>query len=252
MTAIFEVFEYKFDTVNIISQNHWRGENLFSKTHTIESNEEKASRVIRKIYQNLGKIGVSTLIKVYLSERKDAGNLILSVVKYSIQHPEKNILRDFSDKNIMEVHAICKIVNREARRMQSFVRFECLQDDFYCAKIEPNFNILPLIMNFFQQRYADQKWIIFDIKRGYALLYDLSTVNIVYPEKNHEGNFLPYENILHKQEKGFQLLWQRYFEKINIVERTNTTLHRQLMPERYWKYLTEKQHADKSFESNLS
>ena len=36
-------------------------------------------------------------------------------------------------------------------------------------------------------------------------------------------------------------LWKEYFNAINIKERNNPKLHRQNLPVRYWKYLTEKQ-----------
>ena len=41
--------------------------------------------------------------------------------------------------------------------MLAFVRFELLQDEVYFAKIEPDFNVLPLFRKHFKERYADQK-----------------------------------------------------------------------------------------------
>ena len=32
---------------------------------------------------------------------------------------------------------------------------------------------LPMLIKHFRNRYADQKWIIYDVKRGYGLHYDL-------------------------------------------------------------------------------
>ncbi|MFN8364013.1 MAG: DUF4130 domain-containing protein [Cloacibacterium normanense] len=60
--------------------------------------------------------------------------------------------------------------------MLAFVRFELLQDEVYFAKIEPDFNVLPLIRKHFKERYADQKWMIFDLKRHYGIFYDLKEV----------------------------------------------------------------------------
>jgi hypothetical protein len=33
-----------------------------------------------------------------------------------------------------------------------------------------------VISNFFKNRYADQRWIIYDLKRKYGLYYNLETV----------------------------------------------------------------------------
>ena len=42
-------------------------------------------------------------------------------------------------------------------------------------------------------------------------------------------------------EKQFQELWKEYFKVLAIKERINPKLHAQLLPRRFWKYLTEKQ-----------
>ena len=43
-----------------------------------------------------------------------------------------------------------------------------------------------------------------------------------------------------KDEKLFQQMWSAYFKSIAIKERLNPKLHRQNMPERFWKYMPEK------------
>ena len=47
--------------------------------------------------------------------------------------------------------------------------------------------------------------------------------------------------LMDKDERLFQQLWKTYFKAICIKERWNPRKHRQDMPVRYWKYLTEKQ-----------
>jgi probable DNA metabolism protein len=44
-----------------------------------------------------------------------------------------------------------------------------------------------------------------------------------------------------EDEKLFQEMWKTYFKSIAIKERINPKLHKQNMPVRYWKHLTEKQ-----------
>lgn len=46
--------------------------------------------------------------------------------------------------------------------------------------------------------------------------------------------------MLAENEVLYQRLWKRYFKAITIRERINPKLHRQHLPRRYWKYLTEK------------
>ena len=125
--------------------------------------------------------------------------------------------------------------------MEAFVRFRLTKDGIYFAAIEPDFNVLPLIRTHFKNRYADQKWIIYDLKRNYGVAYDLSAVAYITldlaPEIGISG---APEAYFHTSEISFQELWKQYFTSTNIKGRANQKLHVQHLPKRYWKYLTEK------------
>ena len=237
-TAIFEVFEYKYNEVEIISEANYHQENIFAEIHEVITQERKSERVLNKLEENIGKSGIHELVKVFLSEEKGFEQLILSAVKQSMQHPTLNILKNYADDDILKISKISKSVSRERHRMTAFVRFEKMQDEVYFAKIDPDFNVLPLIRKHFKDRYQDQKWMIYDLRRNYGLLYDLETCDFFYPEEKIDLN--KYQQKFHDEEKNYQTLWQRYFFKTNIVERKNLKLHIQHVPKRYWKYLTEK------------
>ena len=239
-TAVFEVFEYRFDDAEIISKNHYTEAHIFAVTHEVITDEHKASRVLKKLEQNLGKEGIRTMMKLYFSENKQFERLVLSVVRQSIEKPQQNILQNYADDDVLEISKICKSVGREIHRMHAFIRFEKLKDEVYFAKISPDFNVLPLIWKHFLARYKDQKWMIFDLKRHYGIFYDLQQIQFFYPEEYHRKKIEKSELLHHEDEKNYQQLWQRYFVKTGIPERRNMKLHIQWMPKRYWKYLTEK------------
>lgn len=237
-TAIFEVFEYRYKDVEIASKERFYQENIFAEIHEVITQTEKAERVINKLEQNIGKTGIHELLKVYLSEDIELEQLILSAVKQSIKNPTENILQNYADNDILKISKICKSVSRERHRMTAFVRFEKMQDDVFFAKIDPDFNVLPLIRKHFKDRYQDQKWMIYDLKRNYGVLYDLENCDFFYPDEKLDLH--KYQQKFHDEENQYQKLWQRYFTKTNIVERKNLKLHIQHVPRRYWKYLTEK------------
>jgi len=237
-TAIFEVFEYRYKDVEIVSRERFYQENIFAEIHEVITQTEKAERVLNKLEQNIGKSGIHELLKVYLSEDIELEQLILSAVKQSIQHPDKNILQNYADSEILKISKIGKSVSRERHRMTAFVRFEKMQDEVFSAKIDPDFNVLPLIRKHFKDRYQDQKWMIYDLKRNYGILFDLENCDFFYPDEKLDLN--KYQQKFHDEETQYQTLWQRYFTKTNIVERKNLKLHIQHVPRRYWKYLTEK------------
>jgi len=238
LTAVFEVFEYSYKDVEIASKERLYQENIFAEVHEVITQNDKAERVLSKLEQNIGKSGVHELLKVFLSEDPELEHLILSAVQQSVKHPDENILQNYADSNILKISKICKSVSRERHRMTAFVRFEKMQDGVFFAKIDPDFNVLPLIRKHFKDRYQDQKWMIYDLRRNYGILYDLEESDFFYPEEKLD--LYKYEQKFHNEEQNYQTLWQRYFTKTNIVERKNLKLHVQHVPKRYWKYLTEK------------
>lgn len=238
LTAVFEVFEYRYKDVEIFSKEKFYQENIFAEIHEVITQSDKSERVFNKLEQNIGRSGIHQLLKVFLSEDPSLEQLILSAIKQSIRHPTENILQNYADDDILAISKICKSVDRERHRMTAFVRFEKMQDNVFFAKIDPDFNVLPLIRKHFKDRYQDQKWMIYDLRRNYGILYDLETCDFFYPEEKLDLS--QYQQQFHEEENQYQKLWQRYFTKTNIVERKNLKLHIQHVPRRYWKYLTEK------------
>ncbi|REC48022.1 TIGR03915 family putative DNA repair protein [Chryseobacterium pennipullorum] len=237
-TAIFEVFEYRYQDVDIVAREKFHQENIFAEIHETISQPEKSERVLNKLEQSIGKRGIHQLLKVFLSEDPELEKIILSSVRQSVKQQEKNILENFADPDILKISKICKSVDRERHRMTAFVRFEKMKDGVFFAKIDPDFNVLPLIRKHFKDRYQDQKWMIYDLRRNYGIMYDLENCDFFYPDEKLDLN--KYRDKFHDEENQYQTLWKRYFTKTNIVERKNMKLHIQHVPKRYWKYLTEK------------
>ena len=238
LTAIFEIYEYKY--VNpIINKKHNTQQNIFSESTEIFSNDDKSDRVIKKLDQQLGADGVRCLLYAFLSEIENIEQDLFKVIDYAVQNPTLNIMKDFANDAILKIVKLTKSVGREKHRMEAFIRFELLKDDIYFAKINPDFDVLTLIIPHFKNRYQDQKWLIYDLHRKYGIYYDLETIATITLDL--DINLLDIDNNLYSEsEIDYQKLWSEYFDHTNIKERKNIKLHVQHVPKRYWKYLTEK------------
>jgi len=151
---------------------------------------------------------------------------------------------DFSDDGVLKINQLAHKVGREKHRMEAFVRFQLTKDDVYFANIEPDFDVIPLISKHFRNRYADQQWIIYDVKRKYGIFYDLHTVEIISLDLNDiHTNSIEKSDAFINEEYEYQDLWNNYFKSTTIKSRINTKLHVQHVPKRYWKYLSEKKEA---------
>lgn len=239
LTAVFEVYEYRLSDVAIVPASHPQN-SLFGNNRLVHSNEEKSKRVWAGLSKHLPTSVKNNIYKTFLSELPGIENSLLQFIRYAIA--KGDISKDYSNPAVLLVAETCKKVHREKHRMEAFVRFRQTADDLYYATIEPDFNVLPLIAGHFEDRYADQRWLIYDMRRNYGIYYDLETVAVVDIDFKHVlRNPAAAGGALHDKEEEYERLWQNYFKSVNISSRKNLKLHRQHMPLRYWKYLTEKQ-----------
>ncbi|WP_167342872.1 TIGR03915 family putative DNA repair protein [Nonlabens sp. SY33080] len=250
LSAIFDSYLYKFDSVEIRSIRVYQPE-IFNKTQEVITDEIKVKRLQKKLLQLFGISGLHKIFKAFLSESQDVENLLFYIIKTSISN-NKSILNDAANDIVLSFDKLVKKVHREKHRMEAFVRFHLIEGDIYYANIEPDFNVLPLISKHFKSRYADQKWIIYDLKRSYGIFYDLKTVKeitIDLTTQNKKGIYNTIQtgqgvkNLLttkQLKENNYTNLWNQYFKSTNIEYRKNLKLHIQHVPKRYWKYLSEK------------
>ncbi|MBU2927166.1 TIGR03915 family putative DNA repair protein [Winogradskyella psychrotolerans] len=240
LSVVFYVFEHKLKTVTIQNESTVQ-QGLFSVNETIPVDETKANRVWNGIKSKCSTQSRYQLYYAFLSEQIGVEDLLLDYIQYVFSQSKK-VDKDYSHPSILKIAQIAKYVGREKHRMEAFVRFKLTQDDIYFANIEPDFNVLPLIEKHFKNRYADQKWVIYDIKRNYGLFYDLEKVELINMDFPENFNFTKTDDAFFaSQEFEFQKLWQDYFKATNIESRKNMKLHIRHIPKRYWKYLSEKQ-----------
>ncbi len=239
-TAVFEMYEYKINDADI-QREGFANASLFCNAHIVQENKEKALRVIKKLQQKISVRAFNNLFRTFLSELPGIENVMLRYIQYALKE-NLTIENDYSNADVLMVHQTARKVDREKHRMKAFIRFQKTKDELYYAIVQPDFNVLPLISKYFEERYADQRWLIYDVRRKYGLYYDLKTVEDVkinFAENINDKTSL--QTIHDDKEDLYQILWQTYFDSVNIKARKNMKLHIQHMPKRYWKYLIEKQ-----------
>jgi probable DNA metabolism protein len=240
-TCIFEVYERRLAEVHIQKEGVLQA-NLLSDTLTVESDTVKANRVWAGLKKKLSPEGLKALYRCYLSEQNGVADIILLYTRHVFAN-RLNVETDYGHPAVLKIAQINKQVRREKHRMEAFVRFQLLKDGFFYAGIEPDFNVLPLIMPHFKSRYADQSWLIYDIKRRYGIYYDHHTEEtketVIEWNEGIAAGALQHE-LLDEQEPLCQMLWKDYFKSTGIPERRNMKLHVRHIPYRYWKHLTEK------------
>jgi probable DNA metabolism protein len=240
LTCVFEAFNRKEFPEQIVGEDEQLP--LFTESFRVITDDDKADRVLKALRKKISRAALDMLFISFLSESNGIEIRLFHFIQKTLL-AERSIETNFADPDVLELSKIYKKVGREEERIRQFVRFQKTADGLFFAAMDPAYNVLPLTARFFKSRYADQQWIIYDIKREYGLYYDLKTVETIHFEQLpiiQETGRLTNE-ALDEQETAFQNLWKDYLKAITIRERLNLKLQRQHMPKRFWKYLTEKQ-----------
>lgn len=213
------------------------------EVHTVITDDEKAARVWKAVQKKLSSEAVSCLAVSYLSELPELDMHLFRYICKTVNSPQ-SIECNFADEDVLFVVNTCRKVRYERLRMMQFIRFQKAADGTYFGIMEPLYNVLPLAVGHFRDRFADQPFLIYDKRRHYGYYYDCRELTHVTLDDEHLPHFVTGkldEALLDKNEKLFQDLWRTYFKAICIRERLNPRKQKKDMPVRYWKYLTEKQ-----------
>jgi len=238
LSTVSHVYEYRLADVRIMPQSHAQ-QSLFGGHTVVETNNAMAERVWKGLAKHVSTTARNDIYRTFLSELPGMEEMLLRYIRHIFAHGD--VSKDLTHPAVSFVTATTRKVHREKHRMEAFVRFRQTADDLYYATIEPDFNVLPLISDHFEKRYADQRWLIYDVRRNYGIYYDLQGVSTVEMDLSHLlATRHSADGVLAEKEQEYERLWQNYFRSVNIASRKNPRLHRQHMPLRYWKYLTEK------------
>lgn len=240
LTAVFDAYDRKTFPDQLLAEGD-PGPIFAESFYTVITQKEKSDRVWKGLEKKMGKELRNMVVYTWLSEEPGCDQLLFRYLRKIFDSPH-TILTDFADGDILQVKNLARKVNRDKRYIIQFVRFQKAADDIFFAPVSPRYNSLPLSLYYFKDRFADQQWVIYDVKRKYGYYYDKKKITeISILENDHILSGKLDEHMMAEDEKTFQELWKNYFKALTIKERLNFKLQRQNMPRRFWKFLTEKQ-----------
>lgn len=240
LSLVFESYRLKQFPDEILSGEGSQNV-LFGSTITIETNDRKAERVWKGIISHSSEENAHRIYRVFLAGLPDTPMLLTKYIRLIIDSA-KNEETNFAEPVVVEINKLHQKVCKEAHRIQMFIRFQKTAEGSYYASFAPIYDVLPLCIPHLRDRFADQTWIVYDLKRNYGFWHDLKNVSrVVFDDlKVNAQNGQLHASLLADDEKLFQQLWKQYYRSICIQERKNPKVHRQLLPKRFWKYLPEK------------
>ena len=252
LTAVFDAFNLKEQPEQLLAEGDALP--LFcERIYQVATDEEKARRVWAGLEKKLTREALRLISVSWLSELRELSTSLFQYIckvfrqpVEDLQSPITSIERNYADPDVLAVTNIARRVLHEQLRMKQFIRFQKAKDGTYLAVVSPDHNVLPIIIDHFQDRFNDQPWLIYDAKRHYGYYYDGHAAPIRVTFEDEAA--VPFDlsngkldaEVLSDNDQLFQDLWRTYFKAICIKERMNPRKQLQDMPRRYWKYMTEK------------
>lgn len=230
LTAIYYAF-YSKTSIESISTEEELEINLLSEIKYIDTDLNKYNKVKDSIVIKIDPLALNKIYKLYLSNYKNKGTLCYKYLKIAFKLGS-DVHKYLHLDEVKEIDNIERRVSLEAHRFNGFVRFISVNNNFLYSSIEPDNNILEIISPHFQNRFSNEYWIIHDVKRGIASIYDKISWEIREMDLEVYNNLKDYND-------DFQSLWKGYFKSTTIEERINPKLQKRMMPKRYWNNLTE-------------
>lgn len=237
LTSIYESYYNKVKPDKIIPTREF-ADNFLYENLFISTDNEKYRKVYVSIQSKISDRALENAYYTFLSEIPDCSTYIYEYLRLGFKIG-KTIDFHLTDTRVMYVHKCTQKAMNETHRLLGLLRFKKIKGDIYYASIEPDHNVISLLAPHFKDRLSDQRWIIHDLKRGLAAVYDKRNwfIEHIYSKATEPLNIIGIKEI----DIDFENLWKLYFKHISIESKKNVKLQKQHMPARYWYHLTEKQ-----------
>lgn len=199
----------------------------------VETNVQSANLVRRTLCDNAGYDSFKRAYYTFLSSAEDSVMVSYTYMLYALKYG-KNTANYMSSPDILRAYQLEKKVVYEADRMKGFLRFAVMEGGVEYAPMEPENDILALLMPHFADRLKNIPFVIHDLLRQKAGVCARGTWFIT-----DASDLTPPS--LSAEEEVYRRLWKSFYSAISIRERKNERLQTQMMPKKYRKHMTEHQ-----------
>lgn len=196
----------------------------------IETDPSHSERVWNAIETKLGAISADLTQFGFLTCLENKERLLLDFLRLGFRTGPQ-VVRMLQDDTVSALDHAVRSLRNEAHLLCGFLRFTEV-NGILAAIIGPKNSVLPILRDHFSDRFAGETFMIFDRTHQLALFHQGGYARIVPVESVK----LPAPG---EQEKGWEALWQRFYDTIAIEGRLNPRCRMTHCPKRYWGYMTE-------------
>lgn len=230
-TAVFDAYQ---DGNAYLTSSSCFQQELFDNFLSVSPNEEKAKRVLKKLY-SLSKQGTREIFSILRTSEEDKEQAAFLYAKKIVRCGGSARSR-LTDPAVRRALDLSGRVWTEVHRLKGFLRFRETAEGVFYAPCSPDNDVIELVMPHFIERFQGNSFVIHDVKRAIAGMYN-GKESMLVSVKEAEISFS-------KKELAFSALWKKYYKTVNIQSRKNLRQQKNYMPVRYWSMLTEEPYEE--------
>ena len=228
LCCVFESYEKREIPAAILSPD--AGQMTLLPEREIQTDPEKAARVLRSIPQKLGPEAAGFVKRAFLTCLKEKEREILLFLRLGYRKGPA-VMGMLADPAVGALFKAVNCLEREAHLLKGFLRFSD-SGGALAAEIEPKNFVLPLLAPHFCARFPEETFLILDRTHGMALVHRPGGLAVLPAD----GLELPAPD---EREREARELWRLYYRTAEVRGRHNPLCRRSHLPERYWNCMTE-------------
>ena len=195
----------------------------------VAADARKAARVVRKL-RRTDYLALRDIDRILRAPDPDREQTAFGYIRLLVK--QSGAVRGMLSEDVVRrAQDISQAVGYEVHRLTGFLRFHETASGAYYSPCSPDNDIVDLLMPHFIKRFVGTPFVIHDVKRKLAGVYD-GKIWLVAPAGKAEVLFS-------EREDAFLSLWKQYYKTTYIPARKNTKQMDRYMPVRYRKFMTE-------------
>ena len=191
---------------------------------------DRAQKTLISIQKKISFLAYKRVLSALCHYDVDRGNVVLGFLIKGFPMGA-SVMEALANPYVIRVMELARKVDNESHLFLGIIRFTDVGRFLY-SEIEPKCNVLPQVLEHFEDRYPNENYVIYDKKKKLALVHPAFCQSFfVYGDEWNVDKALYKDN--------FEELWKEYFAYIEIKERHNPKCQNNLLPKWYRKNMLE-------------
>lgn len=237
-TAIYNIYQDRHHLPDTRILLEWEPL-LFAEYISVESDPEKAEKVIRTLRRNFGERDTQSIFEALSAPDPGKAEAVYRTIAYGLTKKvgQGHLLDHLADANVFLVNRLSRYTERETQHLQGFTRFRELENGVLFACVCPKNHILAELMEHFSDRYPSENFMVWDEGRD---LFGVHRAGRPWFLTREDGAGLRAKSMPVTEEEAFYAgLFRHFCSSIAIEERKNLKLQRNMLPLRFRPFMTE-------------